>query len=98
MPIEAPIARPPMVMPSNTRSAWSLRMTRSLKVPGSPSSALQMTYLRSLFSAAQKFHFMPVGKPAPPRPLRPEAETVSMMSPRETASAAVRPAPGSTAA
>ena len=67
-------------------------MTRSLKVPGSPSSALQMMYFWSAFSAAQKFHFMPVGKPAPPRPLRPDAETVSMMSGRDMASAALRPA------
>ncbi len=70
-------------------------MTRSLKVPGSPSSALQMMYFWSAFSAAQKFHFMPVGKPAPPRPLRAESLTVSTMSPREMASAALRPASGS---
>ena len=31
------------VMPSNTRSAWRVSSTRSLKVPGSPSSALQTT-------------------------------------------------------
>jgi len=70
-------------------------MTLSLNVPGSPSSALQMMYLRSAFSAAQKFHFMPVGKPAPPRPLRPLSLTVSMMSARDMANAALRPTSGS---
>jgi hypothetical protein len=46
-----------MVMPSKTRSAYSARITRSLKVPGSPSSALQTTYLRSPCAAAARFHF-----------------------------------------
>jgi hypothetical protein len=37
------MARAAMVMPSNTASAWRVSSTRSLKVPGSPSSALQTT-------------------------------------------------------
>ena len=87
------MARAPMVMPSMTRSGYSLRMSRSLKVPGSPSSALHMMYLGSRFSAAAKFHLMPVGKPAPPRPLSLESRTMSMMSTRGMASAFLRPSP-----
>ena len=95
MPSVAPMARPPMAMPSKTRSANRVRMTRSLKVPGSPSSALQMMYFWSAFSAAQKPHFMPVGKPAPPRPLRSLSRTKSTSSARLMASAALSPASGS---
>ena len=62
----------PMVMPSNTRSANSERITRSLKVPGSPSSALQTTYFVRPATSAASSHFRLVGKPAPPRPRRPE--------------------------
>ena len=92
-PSEAPMARAPMVMPSMTRSANSLRISRSLKVPGSPSSALHMMYLGVRFSAAAKFHLMPVGKPAPPRPLSLESRIMSMMSTRDMASALLRPSP-----
>ncbi len=45
---------------------------RSAKVPQSPSSALQTMYLRSALASATVFHLMPVGKPAPPRPRRPD--------------------------
>src|SRR5690554_2473874 len=44
----------------------------SLKVPGSPSSALQITYLVGAFDSEVSFHFKPVGKPAPPRPYNSE--------------------------
>jgi hypothetical protein len=52
-------------------------ISRSLKVPGSDSSALTTMYLGKT-SFGTKDHFIPVGKPAPPRPRRPEAFTSSM--------------------
>ncbi|MCY1359503.1 hypothetical protein D9M69_460770 [compost metagenome] len=71
-----------MVMPSNTASAWSLSSTRSLKVPGSPSSALQTTQrcgpLASLSASRQTCHLRAVGKPAPPRPRSPARASSSI--------------------
>ncbi len=64
-------------MPSITRCERSRSTSRSLKVPGSLSSALQMTYLGVAGSFATRVHFFPVGNPAPPIPLRPEATIVS---------------------
>ena len=55
-------------MPSNTICGRSVKITRSLNVPGSPSSALQKIYLMSPAARRANSHFMPVGKPAPPRP------------------------------
>ena len=45
---------------------------RSMKAPGSPSSALHTTYLSSPTASRVNFHFRHVGKPAPPRPRSPE--------------------------
>ena len=44
-----------------------------MNAPGSPSSALQQTYFTpsGLTASAVNCHFLPVGKPAPPRPTRP---------------------------
>ncbi len=44
-----------------------------MKAPGSPSSPLQTTYLGPPGARRVACHLMPVGKPAPPRPRRPEA-------------------------
>jgi len=43
-------------------------MSRSLNVPGSPSSELQTRYFCPGNWRGMKLHFRPVGKPAPPRP------------------------------
>merc|ERR1719439_141686 len=72
-PALAPIALPATRHPS-TRVWGSWRIiSRSLQVPGSPSSALTTKYfgLPSL-GLFMNDHFMPEGNPAPPLPLSPE--------------------------
>ena len=44
---------------------------RSMKAPGSPSSALQIRYFVVPAAPRANFHFLPVGKPPPPRPRNP---------------------------
>ena len=53
-------------------------MYLSLKVPGSPSSALTTRYRGFGLAFGMNDHFFPVGKPAPPRPRRFGRETSSM--------------------
>ena len=71
-----------MAIASRTACGSPSRMERSMNAPGSPSSALQQTYLSSgsALLTAQNFHFWPVGKPAPPRPRRPAFLMISITS------------------
>ncbi len=67
----APAANAAMMMPSISRCGFFWISRRSLKVPGSDSSALQQRYL-SIEPLGMKLAFLPIEKPAPPRPRRPE--------------------------
>ncbi len=69
-----------MIMPSSTLCGSPSMTERSMNAPGSPSSPLQMMYFSSPGWARQISHFLPVGKPPPPRPRRPEASTSRMTS------------------
>src|SRR5438552_1039280 len=60
--------------------SFSMRR-RSLKVPGSDSSALQIRYFGLGVSFGMNDHFVPVGKPAPPRPRSADFLTSSVTSP-----------------
>ena len=90
----APTAQAASAMPSKTRSAKLLRSTRSLKVPGSPSSALQTITFCAPGALRALAHFTAVAKPAPPRPRRLEACISASQPSRPRAMAAVRAAPG----
>src|SRR5690242_12846859 len=68
-----------MTMPSINWCGSISISGRSLQVPGSLSSALQMTYFALGESFGTKNHFIPVGKPAPPRPRRFDFFTSSMI-------------------
>ena len=68
-------------MPSSTRCGWSARICRSLNVPGSDSSALQMAYFGVAACAATSSHFRPVGNPAPPMPRSPLSASAAVTWP-----------------
>src|SRR3989338_3055357 len=55
-----------MIIPSMTLWGLPSSRLRSMKAPGSPSSALQMMYFGVAAWARITSHFWPVGKPAPP--------------------------------
>ena len=67
----APAARAAMMIPSIRRCGFFCISRRSLNVPGSDSSALQQRNL-SIEPLGMKLAFLPIAKPAPPRPRRPE--------------------------
>jgi hypothetical protein len=70
---DAPVTAIPISIPSSTRCGCSAMIWRSLKVPGSDSSALQTAYFGCTFCFATNSHFVPVGKPAPPMPRSPDS-------------------------
>ena len=78
-------------MPSISMKGSPSITMRSAKVPLSPSSALQTIYFCSAAAPAAVRHLMPVGKPAPPRPRKPEWKTSSTVASGPISSALARP-------
>ncbi len=78
-----------MITPSTSVCGRAIISGMSLQVPGSDSSALTTRYFGWGLSCGMKPHFIPVGKPAPPRPRSPESLTAEMMSSGAIASAFV---------
>ena len=69
-----------MAIPSIRRCGPRLMMSRSLKVPGSPSSALTTSTRGRERSFGRNPHLTPAGNPAPPRPRRFAFFTSSMIA------------------
>ena len=70
----APAALAPTMQPSTSMCGFFCMRSRLLNVPGSDSSALQHRYL-SIVPLGMNCAFLPMEKPAPPRPRRPEASS-----------------------
>ena len=75
-----------MIIPSTSMCGDFCISSRSLKVPGSDSSALQTRYL-SIAPFGRNETFLPIAKPAPPRPRRPESSRFCRTSSRGILSA-----------
>ena len=88
------LANAPSNMPSMTRCGSPSSTERSMKAPGSPSSALQTRYFGVFCWARVSCHLRPVGKPPPPRPRSPAFSTsLSTISPLSPAASALASAP-----
>ena len=68
-----------MTIPSSSMCGFFCISSRSLKVPGSDSSALHTRYL-SIEPFGRNDTFLPIAKPAPPRPRSPEASRFASTS------------------
>jgi hypothetical protein len=68
----APAALAPITIPSMSWWGFFCMRSRLLNVPGSDSSALQQRYL-SIAPLGMNWAFLPMEKPAPPRPRSPES-------------------------
>src|SRR5262249_1506192 len=68
------------MMPSRVSHGVRRIRSRSLKVPGSLSSALQTTYFTSPGAPRTNVHLRKVGKPAPPMPRRPATSSALRMA------------------
>ncbi len=75
--IPCAVIRQPSIRRCGTRNMSS----RSLNVPGSDSSALTTRYVGRPVPLARKDAFLPIGKPAPPRPRMFDARISSITSP-----------------
>jgi hypothetical protein len=87
----APAATAPMMIPSISRCGSFCISSRSLNVPGSDSSALQHRYL-SIAPRGMKLAFLPIEKPAPPRPRSPDSSSSCSTSSGSISSRALRSA------
>ena len=89
-PSSTPVTSIPIIRPSITRCGCSAMIWRSLNVPGSDSSALQIAYFGVASWSATSCHLRPVGKPAPPMPRRPESVTAAMTASWSSSPASMR--------
>ena len=79
-PIAERMARAAISMPSMSACGSRSSRYRSLKVPGSPSSALITRYTGPVWFFGMNDHLVPVGNPAPPRPRRFDFFTASVIA------------------
>src|ERR1035441_1931369 len=80
-PIFEPTASPAIIAPSITACGSSRKRTWSLHVPGSDSSPFTSTYFGLGDALGTNDHFIPMGKPAPPRPRSPLAFISAIIHP-----------------